>query len=800
VVKREARLKAGSPARLPAPHGKEAVLNLRVAFRSLRRSPGFTAVAILTLTLGIGAISAMFSVVNSVLLKPLAGFETERLVRLSETAVGTMARASLYREWGKLTDVFEEVGARQYRLPNLTGLGEPQQLRARAVTASWFGVFAHRALIGRTFLPEEDRRGNDQVVVLDFGFWTRRFGADAGAIGRSITLDQRPYTIIGVMPKDFLPDEQGTIDVHIPWVIEENKIVAVDVTARLRAGVAIDRARAALSVVQGRLAAAFPADYQDSLPVVTPLLETRVGFQRSLLRLLFAAAACVLLIACVNAANLFLARGTARWRETQIRGMLGGSRWHLLAPRLAESALISTFGGTLGLMAAWGITRIIATRVEHLARAQEVGVDARVVLVALAVAVLSAVACSAVPVFSRGRRRPGLLVVAEVALTFVLLVCSGLLIRSFVTMRQVDLGYQPSSVIIGFVSQPEDPLDRREAAIALWRRVRERIAALPGVVDVTTATGTPTGGMNFTLPIVHQNEDFERAHERPSANVVIVSDDYFRTVGIPLRAGRTFTTHDLAGPGVAIVSQSIADRDFAGHAVGKRIRIPQFGFNVASMGAITLRDIVGVVADVRQASLAEAGRLTLYLPETQNAARFTHVIVRAKAGDPMWLEPALRHVVYEEAPRLAVAPMLSLEQANAYLTRAPQQAMWLLAVFAALALLLAAVGVHGVVAYATTQRSREMGIRMALGARPVQLFRLVTRQALNLAFAGALVGTAGAYAASRLLESLLFGVGRTDPATYVAAIAILTAIAAIAGFTPALRAARTDPSITLRSE
>ena len=323
-------------------------MTLRVALRSLLRSPGFTLTAILTLVLGIGAVSAVFSVVNSVLLKPLSGSETGRLVKLAEKfpAGGNgYARVRTYREWQKLTDIFESLGGRQYGNPNLSGSGEPQQLTAALVTASWFGVHRAQALVGRTFLPTEDQRGNAQVAVLDHGFWTRRFGGESGVIGRTITLDQKAYTVIGVMPQSFLPLGKGSTDLYLPWVLEDNEITGFEVTARLRDGVSMEQARGALNVVEARLLKSAPADYKGVTVDVAALLDATVGPSRDLLRLLLAASGLVLLVACVNTANLFLARGAARERETRIREFLGASRGQVLAPALAESAIVSLMGG-----------------------------------------------------------------------------------------------------------------------------------------------------------------------------------------------------------------------------------------------------------------------------------------------------------------------------------------------------------------------------------------------------------------------------------------------------------------------
>ena len=773
-------------------------MNFRVALRSLARSPGFTAVAVITLVLGIGAVSAIFSVVNAVLLKPLAGVETERVVQLSETLPNGIrfARTRTYEEWRKLAPVFESIGARQYCNPNLTGLGEPQQLRAPCGTSSWFGIWRSAPLLGRTFAADEDQPGHAGVAVLAYGLWVEKFGGDPDVVGQSITLDQKPYIVIGVMPKEFSP--VGKADLYLPWVLAENATTAVEVMARLRPGVSIEQARAAMVVARANLVREIPFEYKDigGPDRAEPLLDAVVGGQRNLLRLLLAASAVVLLIATVNVANLFLARAGGRRRDYVIRQFLGANRRQLMAPALMESSIVAALGGGLGLLAAAALVRTLAARLDDFPRIAEVGVDWKVAAMALMVSMVAVVLCGiASPVWAK-KGGQNALVIAEVALTVVLLISSGLLIRSFVAMRQVNLGYNPDGVILGFVSQPENPRDERAGAVAIWRRVRERIAALPDVASVATATGTPAGGMNFGLPLIREGEGLEKA-ATSGANVVVASGEYFQTLGIPLIAGHVFGEHDA---GVVMVSRSIADRYFDGHAVGKRLRLPEFGFNAVNFGAVTLREIVGVVADVKQNSIGESARLTLYLPELDNAVRFTHIIARTRSGHGMRLEREIRRVVYEEAPKLAVAPMLPLDQANAYLTRTPERAMWLLGAFAALALALASVGVHGVIAYTTSQRSREMGIRMALGAQPAQLFSLVTSQALRLAATGAAIGLAAAYGATRLVESLLFGVARTDVPTYAGALILLIAVAALSSFTPALRAARVDPAITLRAE
>jgi putative ABC transport system permease protein len=787
------------------------LLDMRVALRALRNNREFAAVGVITLALGTGANTAMFSVVDSVLLRPLPGFQTERLVNLYEASPRSsfrVARPLSYREWRKQAKSFEGLAANQSCSVTLTGLGEPEQLMgAPCVTANWFDVYHVAPLLGRTFIGGEDQPGRKRVVVLDYYFWMSRFSGDPKAIGKSIALDKQTYQIVGVMPPDFQPLGRGR-SLYLPYVLDD--ITQVFVTGRLKRSAFIETARAELAVIERGLAAAHPGDYAGLQVVVQPLLEQQTGSQRPLLLLLLGAVSLVLLIACVNVASLFLARGSGRSHEIAIRAALGASRWDLIRPMLIESALVAFAGTALGVAAAFWTVRILALRMPGLPRADEIGINPTVLTYACALSVFCALLSGLTPAFSTtrvtaratGNRLRSGLVISEVALAFVLLIGAGLLIRSLAAMTAVDLGYRPKDVLTMFLALPEDARENRPDAVALYRRIRERLQGIHGVRSVTVASAFPSGGVAISLPVYLEGEDIDKdkAGEK-SAQVVIAGPDHFRALGIPMLAGRAFNDRDNEGSNpVIIVSKSVADRYFPGRSpIGQRIQMPKFAFNLRSFGNVTLREIVGVVGNVRHASFADAGAMDLYLPEGQNAIRLTFIGLRTD-GDPLSYANAAKRAIFAERPDLPVTQVRPLEQLIAFMTEGPRQGMWMLSVFSMLALILAAVGIFGVISYAASRRTREIGVRFAIGARPRDVLGMIAGQALRLSLAGVFLGALLALGFTRLLRGLLFGVTATDGLTFAVGAAILVAIAIVASLVPARAASRIHPSAALRHE
>ncbi len=786
------------------------ISNLVVASRGLRRSPLFTVAAVFTLALGIGANTTMFSVVNAVLLRPLPGFETDRLVLIIENGRPghTYLDPELYLRLRSRARSFVTIAANQHCRLNFTGQGEPEQLMGPCATANWFEVQRAQAMLGRTFLPGDDQHGRNHVVVLDHAFWQRRFGGDPHVIGKTMVLDNEPWVVIGVMPPTFkaMSMEPGLI--YTPYVVEDNPH-GLNVAARLKPGVTLDQAESELKVIASQLARE-NADWKDLRLAARPLLEQVTGPQRPLLLLLMGAVSFVLLIACVNVANLLLARSAARRHEIEIRLALGASPSHIIRFVLAEAVLISAMASIGAVVLAYGGLRIFRPFAGGLPRAEELSVDVRVLVWTMLLGIGAALVFGFLPAMRQARplraagmylrsssRASTVLVAGEVGLTFVLLVGAGLLIRTFVAIRSADLGYDARNVLTNFVALPPSPDGSRTAGTALFARIRERIAALPGVQLVATASAIPMFGVQISMP-VHAEGTPERPGQQV-ASLTVISDDYFQLMRIPLLAGRGLTATDRDGSTpVVIVSESIARRYFAGKPLGKRIILPEFKFNIDG-GADVAAEIAGVVGNVCVNSPGDCQAEHVYLPEAQNALRMENLLVRT-AADPHAMVAALRHAMYLEAPTIPLDDPLTLEERTTYLVRGPRSAMWLLGVFAGLAMLLSAAGIYAVSAYQTTRRSREIGIRMALGAGVPDIAGLVYRGVLLPSAVGLGVGLAAAAGLTRLLKSLLFGVTPTDPVTLVACGAVLVAVSILAATGPALTAAWSDPARVLHRE
>jgi putative ABC transport system permease protein len=781
-----------------------------VAVRGLRRSPAFTLAAMVTLALGIGANTTMFSVVNSVLLRPLPGYQTDRLVQICDAGRGgcSFLAPAIYTRLQDQLHSFAPLAANQYCRMNRTGVGEPEQLIGPCTTANWFELQRAQAILGRTFLPDEDQHGRNRVVVLDHGYWQRRFGADPKIIGKTLTLDNEPWLVVGVMPRGFTPIGTTGASIYTPYVVADNPH-GLNVTGRLKPGVSLEAAQLELDVITSRLSRENP-DWKDLKLSGTPVLAQVTGPQRPLLLLLLGAVSFVLWIACVNVANLLLARSTARQHEIDIRMALGASRGHIVRFVLAEALTISCAASLASVAIAYGGLRALKPLTSTLPRVDEVSVDVRVLLCALFLGVFAALLFGLFPALRSSQparvagmhsrvtaRSQGTLIAAEVALAFVLLTGAGLLIRTFAAIRATDLGYNPHNVLTNFLALPPSRDGGRTGGAALYARIRERVSALPGVRAVATASRLPMFGVTITID-VHPEGQPERRHEH-LAFLAVISDDYFRVMGIRQLAGRLFTPGDRDGSTrVIIVSESIVRRYFAGKALGRRIIIPEFKFNIDG-GEDIPAQIVGIVGDVCVSSVEDCQAEHIYLPETQNALRMEHLLVRTE-GDPMAAANAVRHAVYLEEPALPLDNPQTLEERTAYLTDGPKRAMWLLGVFAGLALLLAAVGIYGVSSYVATQRSREFGIRMALGAEFGDIAGLIYRGILLPSAVGLAIGMGAATWLTRLLQSLLFGVTAGDPKTLALAGFTLLGISVLAATGPAVRAALSDPAKVLRGE
>ncbi|HEY0970925.1 MAG TPA: ABC transporter permease [Gemmatimonadales bacterium] len=797
----------------------EALLqDVRYALRTLRRNIGFTAAAVLTLALGIGANAAIFGIVNGVLLRPLPYAEPDRLVMMWGT-YPEFGRTSTslpdFLDWREGAASFESMAASHGGTYNLTGTGEPEQLTASRVTANFFGTLGVHPVLGRGFLPDEDR-GGDNVAVLSHGLWRRRFGGDPSILGRAIQLSGQPYTVVGVAPEGFrFMDEVDlwtptNLDMEVPRRAE-----FLTVFGRLRPGVTVERADAELAGVLARLAREFPQTNATIGSEVVSMHTDFVGDVRTALLVFSGAVGLVLLIACANVANLLLARATAREREMAVRTAIGAGRGRIVRQLLTESVVIALLGAALGLaIAVAGVALLRGSQAELLPRIQEVRVDGAVVLFALALAVATGILFGLAPALrlSRGAVHDSLkegargatggaaarirnaLVLSEVALALVLLVGAGLLVRSFERLNQVDLGFDPGSVLTYELLLPSAKFEDVEQLPVAYDELLERTRAIPGVSAVAVSNNLPMGGagyLSFTIegrtPPPDAFEDIQPFNVTPG---------HFSVLRIPLRAGRLIEARDAAGaPPVAVVNEELVRRFLDGRdPIGRRIT-----FGDPSNPETTWMTIVGVVGNVAQEGVTAAPYPQLYRSLHQFPGRGVFVSMRT-AGDPDAVAGAARRALRALDPELPLTDLMTMEQrVSADLAR-PRVSVALLGVFAGIALLLAAIGIYGVISYAVAQRTREIGIRMALGASTADVRRLVVRQGMAPALIGIAVGVVGALAVTRVMSSLLYGVSATDPVTFVGVPVVLAVIALAAAYVPARRATLVEPVNALRAE
>jgi putative ABC transport system permease protein len=816
--------------------------DVRYGLRQLRRSPGFAAVAVITLALGIGANTAIFSVVNAVLLRPLPFPEPDRIVQLIKqykNGTGSSISVPLFNYWKLHNQVFSHLTAFSFAPIgfNLATRGLPERVPGARVTAEFFQVLAVNPSLGRSFLPEEDRPDGGHVVVLGYHVWRSRFDANPGLVGQAISLDGQPYTVVGIMPQGFRfpasSDFGSGTDLWIPLQLplesrdQANYLVVI---GRLKPDVTRKQAAASMSILTQQLRKDFPQGVDESeTATLVPLHERLVGNIRPALLVLMGAVGLVLLIACVNVANLMLSRAAGRGKEIAIRTALGAARGRIAQQLTVESVLLAILGGALGLLAATGGDRLlIAFSPVDIPQFTEAGVDWRVLVFTLGVSVLTGILFGIAPALSasrtdpneplkegslrstaggRHRRLSGVLVVGEIALSLMLLAGAGLLLGSFVRLANVDPGFDPRYVLTFETTLPESKYGTPPALSTFYREVLERLQALPGVEAAANVTNLPTEfGPDFPFNIEGRAES-NANQEAGDSQYRVISPGYFRVMRIPLLRGRYFNEADTeASPGVVIINATMARQSWPHQdPVGQTIIIAK---TMGPEWTDRSRQVVGVVGDVKDTSLDEAAPPEMFVPNTQVPAHMTALMVRViptrwvlrTKGDPHSLTSAAAHAVLAVDANEPIAAIKTMEEVVSGSISRWRFNTLLLGIFSALAMILAAVGIYGVLSYSVARRTHEIGIRMALGAKRGDVLKMVVGQGFSLTLVGVGIGIVGAMALTRFLSSLLYGVKPTDPMTYVVVSLFLTSVALLACYIPARRAMKVDPMVALRHE
>jgi putative ABC transport system permease protein len=792
----------------------------------LVKTPGFTLVAILALALGIGANTAIFSVVNGVLLRPLPFKDPDRLVwaqgaDLTTGETGGKISPPDFLDYREQNRVFEHFAAVQYISFTLTGdAAEPERVTGARVSADFFETLGIMPVKGRAFLAEEEREGSNRVAVISHGLWQRRFGADPNLVGKTVDLSGQSIVVVGIMPAGFQFPSEVEVWSPIPFGGKETSMRRthfLDAVGRLKPGVKIADAQADITSVARRLEQQYPETNTNYGMGLTLLPEQIVGEMRRTLFVLLAAVGFVLLIACANVANLSLARGASRGKEIAIRVAMGASRSRVVRQLLTESILLAALGGVLGLLlAVWGVDMLVALSPEDLPRVKEVTIDPRVLSFSLLISILTGVLFGLAPAlsFSRGgdlnetlkeggrasgaatghNRMRSLLVVAEVALSLMLLVGAGLLIKSFLKLSKVETGFDARSVMTMRISLPQTKYTEPQRRAAFYEQLLERTRALPGVEAAGVISELPLSGQNNdTYFTIEGKPPAAPGSEDRLANFRTASPDYFRAMGIPLIRGRFFNDGDREGaPHAVIISETFARRFFPDEdALGKRLTI--------DLGEPWTGEIVGVVGNIRHFSLATEPFREMYMNIAQTPRGSVNLVVRTRS-DPAALTAAIKQEVQGLDRDLPIYNPKTMEQRVSESAAAPRFRTLLLALFAALALVLAAVGIYGVISYSVTQRTHEIGIRMALGAGRRDILKLVLGHGVVLTLIGVAIGLVGAFMLTRIMATFLFGVSATDPLTYTLVSLLLLAVALVACYVPARRAMRVDPMVALRYE
>ncbi|HKO98500.1 MAG TPA: ABC transporter permease [Pyrinomonadaceae bacterium] len=816
--------------------------DVRYGARMLLKNPGITFIVVLALALGIGANTAIFSVVNAVLLSPLPYEESDRLVFLNEKSPVLDEMSISYpnfTDWRNQNQVFEKIGVYNRSSYNLTGWGEAERITTGQMSADLFSVLRVNALHGRVFNNEEDKPGGNPVVVLTYPLWQRRFGGQLSIINQPITLNGKSYTVIGIMPQGYQYPSRvemlvpvGQLSDQPSWLSRGNHPGLYGV-ARLKPGVTFEQADAEMNLLAANLEKQYPDSNAGNRVRMRPLLEVFVGDARRALWVLFAAVAFVLLIACANIANLLLARAASRQKEMAIRAAMGAGRWRIARQMLTESILLSLIGGTLGLLfAQWGIKLILYISPDAIPRWREINLSWKVLAFTIGVSFITGILFGLVPALQAGdvdvhetlketgrgtARKHWLrssLVVVEVATTLVLLIGAGLMIRSFYRLQSVHPGFSYEHLTSFSVSLPVKKYETEQQRVAFFNQLLENIRGLPGVEASAAASGLPLGNNGSQTSYTIEGQPPPPKDQTPLMELSLVTPDYFKAMNIPLKSGRFFTDRDdrsfvagkdmskltepqrmMAGLNTMVIDEEFARRHWPkGDAVGQRIRI---GGHDPTAQVVT---IVGVVGRVKMEGLStDSNRVQGYWPFAQIPDNDMTVLVKGQS-DPNQMINSIRQQVKAVDPDQPIYNIRTMDEIRAESVAPERLNLTLLSIFAGIALVLAIVGIYGVMSYTVTQRTHEIGIRMAIGAQPRDVFKMVIGQGMLLALIGVGIGLVGAFALTRLMTTMLFGVAPTDPATFAAIAILLTSVALVACYIPGRRATKVDPVVSLRYE
>ena len=814
----------------------ETLINdIRFGLRGLIKRPGFTSIGIVTLALGIGANTAIFSVVNATLLRPLPFKDPDRIVmgwgyipKFAQRTDKFPSSAGNYLGLVKQTQTFDQLAAFRQWSWQLTHAGDPEQLQGVRVSANFFEALGAAPLLGHTFTSEQDQEGASPVVIISYRLWQKEFGSDRGVVGKTLTLNGRTMTIVGVMPRDFefpgganmIPGLQFATknDIWMPLAMdaqERNNHGSLNLAmiGRLKAGITIPQAESELSAIESSL----PLGRVSYSVKLIPLQKQMVGNIQRLLLVILATVTFVLLIACANVANLLLARASARRKEMAIRGALGAGRFRIIRQLLTESVLLSSAGGLLGfVLAVWGTPLLVSFIPEKVPRIHEINVDLRVFGFALLISVTTGIVFGLAPAIHAARvdlneslkegargttggwrqnRLRGFLIVSEVSLAVVLMIGAALLTKSFVRLMDVKPGFDPSHTLTMEVLLPTVPPSKYakdEEQVAFFQQVLDRLNHSPGVKAAGAVLSLPLTGAEESTDLFIEGRPTPAPSERPETDYTVVSPDYFRALQIPLLKGRELSDHDRKDtPGVAIINEALAQRYWPNEEpLGQRIRI---GFEKDA------REIVGIVGSIKQSTLSAAARPAMYVPYAQLPAGGLSIVIRTD-GDPMSLAALARTQVHSVDPSIPVTNIRTMDEVFSTSVEQQRFTTLLVGLFGGLAVALAAIGIYGVMGYSVTQRRQELAVRMALGARTRQVLQLVLRDGVVLASLGVIAGLAAAFGLTRLLRSLLFEVQPTDIQTFLSVPALLILVALLASYLPARRASKVDPLTALRSE